>query len=56
MRFEVLAVMKMSILVFWVVMPHELIGRYQRFRGTYYSIFRAENDGSLVSTYKSTQH
>jgi hypothetical protein len=36
MRSEVLTTVKMSILVFWVVTPCGLIGRYQRFGGIYY--------------------
>jgi hypothetical protein len=35
MRFEVLMAVKMSILVFWVVMPCGLVGRYQHSGGTY---------------------
>jgi hypothetical protein len=35
MRFEVLTAVKMSILVFWVVTQCGLVGRYQRFGGTY---------------------
>jgi hypothetical protein len=34
-RLEVFAVVKMSILVFWIVKPCALVGRYQRFVGTY---------------------
>lgn len=32
LRFEVLAELKMSMLVFWVVVNCELLGRYRRFR------------------------
>jgi hypothetical protein len=35
MRFEVFTAMKMPMLIFWVVTPCELVGRYQRFGGTY---------------------
>jgi hypothetical protein len=35
LRFEVLTALKMSILVKWVVTPCGLVGRYQRFGGTY---------------------
>jgi hypothetical protein len=35
MRFEVLTAVKMSVLVFRVVTPFELAGRYQRFEGIY---------------------
>jgi hypothetical protein len=35
MRFEILTAEKMSMLVFWVVMPCGLVGRHQRFGGTY---------------------
>jgi hypothetical protein len=35
MRFEVLPAVKVSMLIFWVVMPCGLTGRYQRFEGTY---------------------
>jgi hypothetical protein len=34
MRFEVLKAVKISILVFWVVTPYGLAGRYQRFGRT----------------------
>jgi hypothetical protein len=33
-RFEVLTVVKMTMLFFWVVTPCRLVGRYQRFGGT----------------------
>jgi hypothetical protein len=35
MRFEVLTEVKLSMLVFWVVTPCGLVGRYQRFGRTY---------------------
>jgi hypothetical protein len=35
MMFEVLTAVKMSLLFFWVVAPRVLVGRYQRFGGTY---------------------
>jgi hypothetical protein len=35
MRFEVLTAVKMSMLVFWVVTPCELVDRHQRFGGAY---------------------
>jgi hypothetical protein len=35
MRFEVLMAVKMPMLVFWLVMPCELVGRYDRFGETY---------------------
>jgi hypothetical protein len=35
MRFEVLMAVKMSVLVFWVIMLCGLVGKYQYFRGTY---------------------
>jgi hypothetical protein len=34
MRFEVLAAVKVSMLVFWLVAPCGLVGRYQLFGGT----------------------
>jgi hypothetical protein len=34
-RFEVLMAVKMLILVFWIVTPHEFVGRYQHFRDLY---------------------
>jgi hypothetical protein len=34
MGFEVLTAVKMSMLVFWVVKPNGLVGRYQRFGET----------------------
>jgi hypothetical protein len=34
-RFEVLTVVKMIMMFFWVVTPFGLISRYQHFRGTY---------------------
>jgi hypothetical protein len=34
-RFEVLKAVRMTTLLFWVVAPWRLVGRYQRFRGTY---------------------
>jgi hypothetical protein len=36
MRFEILTELKMSVLVYWVVMPRWLVGRYQCFRAIYY--------------------
>jgi hypothetical protein len=36
MRFEIAMAVKLSMLVFWVVMPRVLVGRYQRFGGTYF--------------------
>jgi hypothetical protein len=35
LRFEVLTAVKISTLVFWVVTPCGLVGRYQRFGGTH---------------------
>jgi hypothetical protein len=35
MKSEVLTAVKMSLLVFWVVTPCGLAGRYQRFEGSY---------------------
>jgi hypothetical protein len=35
MTFEVLTVVKMSMLVFWVVLPRRLVGTYECFGGTY---------------------
>jgi hypothetical protein len=35
MRLEVLTAVKISLLVFWVVMPCGLVGRYQCFGETY---------------------
>jgi hypothetical protein len=53
MRIEVLMLM----LVFWVVAPYGLVGRYQHFREHTVPIFRAEDGDSMfsetVSTYKS---
>jgi hypothetical protein len=60
MRFEVLTVVKMSILDFWVVTTHGLVVRSQRFGGDILppslglkikAVFSSE---SLVSKYKST--
>jgi hypothetical protein len=34
MRFEVLTGAKMSVLIYWIVMPRGLVGRYQSFEGT----------------------
>jgi hypothetical protein len=42
MRFEVLKGVKMSMVVFCVVTLCGLLGKYQRFGGTYCSIFRAK--------------
>jgi hypothetical protein len=39
----------LSMLVLWVVMPCGVVRKYQRFRGTYGSIFRAEDGGSMVA-------
>jgi hypothetical protein len=36
MRFEVLMMVKMLILVFWVVMPHSLVSGYHCFGATYH--------------------
>jgi hypothetical protein len=41
-RSEVLTAVKLSMLVFWVVTPFGLVGRYQRFGEHTASIFRAE--------------
>jgi hypothetical protein len=30
MKFEVLAAIEMSMLVFWIIKPYGLVGRYQR--------------------------
>jgi hypothetical protein len=35
LRFEVFTTVKMSMLVFWIVTPCGLVGRYQRFGGIY---------------------
>jgi hypothetical protein len=35
LRFQVLAVVNMSMFVFWVVTPRGLVGKYQRFKETY---------------------
>jgi hypothetical protein len=35
MRFEVLTAVKMSMLIFWVVIPCELVGKYKRFGETF---------------------
>jgi hypothetical protein len=35
LRFEVLRAVQMSVLVLWVVTPCGLVGRYQRFGGTF---------------------
>jgi hypothetical protein len=35
MRFSVLTAVNMSMLVYWVVTPCGLVGRYKRFGGTY---------------------
>jgi hypothetical protein len=62
MRFEVLTAVKMLMLVFWIVTPCGLVGRYQRFGGTYclhLQVFSPKavcSSQTLVSTYKSTQH
>jgi hypothetical protein len=58
MRFEVLIAVKMSMLVFWVVMPCEFVGRYQRFRpsmflqnvGIFLQIHTALQPGRPIST------
>jgi hypothetical protein len=50
-RSEVLTAVKVSSLAFWVVTPCGLVGRYQRFGGTY---CRHHQDEVLVSTCKST--
>jgi hypothetical protein len=42
--FEVLKAMEMSMFVFWVVRPHELVGRYQRF-GEIYCLRLQGEDG-----------
>jgi hypothetical protein len=48
MRFEVLTAVKMSMLVFWVVMPCGLVGKYQRFGGTYcLHLFSPEDGGTI---------
>jgi hypothetical protein len=63
MRFEVLRAVKISMLVFWVVMPCGLVGRYQRFGGKYCFILQVTpamkmkagcSIEALVSTDKST--
>jgi hypothetical protein len=41
MRFDVVIAVKMSMLVFWVVTPCGLAGRYQRSGGNIASTFRA---------------
>jgi hypothetical protein len=58
MRFEVLMVVKMLMLVFWIVMLCGLVGRYQCFGGTFCFHLRASVCSSerLVCTYESTQH
>jgi hypothetical protein len=38
----------MSILVFWVVTPYELVGRYQRFGGTYYLHLQGNIDNVIA--------
>jgi hypothetical protein len=68
MRSVVLTAVKMSMLVFWVVTPCGLVGRYQRFRGTYCLLLQGFLSPSsapkmealcfsetLVSTFKSTR-
>jgi hypothetical protein len=54
---------KMSRLVFWVVIPCGLVGRYKLFGGTYHLHFQTDlkmevvcSSETLISTYKSTQH
>jgi hypothetical protein len=60
MRTEVLMAVKTLILIFWVVTPCKLLGRYQHFGGIYCLYpqdLSPENRGNiLVSTYKSTWH
>jgi hypothetical protein len=45
---------KMSKLVFWVVMPRERVGRYQRFRKAVLKMEVVYSSETLVSTYKLT--
>jgi hypothetical protein len=40
MRFEILAAMKMLMLVFWETTPRGLVGRYKRFGGTYCLLYQ----------------
>jgi hypothetical protein len=60
MKFDILTEVKMLILVFRVLMPCGLVGRYQRFSKTLiFSGLKMEIVcfcKILVSTYKSTQH
>jgi hypothetical protein len=58
--FEVLSAVNMSMLFFWVVTLCGLVGRYQRFGGTYVYFLGLKmkavcSSEILVFTYKSTQ-
>jgi hypothetical protein len=44
-RFDVLTVVKVFMLVFWVVMPHGLVGRFQQSGGIYCLHILFESDG-----------
>jgi hypothetical protein len=43
--FYIRTIMLISMMVFWVVMPCDLVGVYQRFRGTYNHIQGEVKDG-----------
>jgi hypothetical protein len=47
MKFEVLATMKILMMIFWIVTPCGLVGRYQRVRETYYLYFSPEDGYSM---------
>jgi hypothetical protein len=49
-RFEVLTVVRMTMLFFWIVTPCRLIDRHQRFEEIV-SIFRAEDGDSQIPTF-----
>jgi hypothetical protein len=50
MKFEVLTAVKMSMLVFWVVMPCGLVGRYKLLEEHTASNFRAEGSITIQKT------
>jgi hypothetical protein len=66
MRYEVLAVVIMSVLVFWVVMPCRLVCRYNISEEHTTFIFRGSTEDEkmkaacfsemLISVYKFTRH
>jgi hypothetical protein len=55
MRFEVIMMVEMSMLVFWVVVACGLVGKCQQCFGEAYCL-HFQGSALLVSTYKSTWH